>query len=57
MAIAPLVMGLTFTITGLSLNTTFIIAGVIALIIPITAIAIGKKRLPLVQATGVPNPE
>ena len=56
MTIAPLVMGLAFTLTGLNLNTTFIIAGIIALIIPITAIAIGKKRLPLAQATGDSNP-
>jgi ACDE family multidrug resistance protein len=57
MTIAPLVMGLAFTLTGLNLNATFIIAGIIALIIPVTAIAIGRKRLPLAQATGDSNPE
>jgi ACDE family multidrug resistance protein len=57
MAIAPLVMGLVFTLAGLNLNATFIVAGIIALIIPITAIAIGKKRLPLTQSPGAFNPE
>ncbi len=47
MTIAPLVMGLVFTSTGPDLNATFIIAGIIALIIPIAAIIIGKKKLPL----------
>jgi len=43
MTIGPLIMGLVFILT--SLHTTFIIAGVIALIIPIMAIIIGREKL------------
>jgi len=43
MTIAPLIMGLAFTLTDL--NVTFLIAAPIALIIPIMAIIIGKGKL------------
>ena len=43
MTIAPLIMGLVFTLTDL--NVTFLIAAVIALIIPIMAIIIGRGKL------------
>ena len=43
MTISPLVIGLAFTLTNI--NMTFIIAAIIALIIPVTAAIIGKKRL------------
>jgi len=41
--IAPLIMGLAFTLTNL--NVTFIVAALIALIIPIMAVIIGKGKL------------
>ena len=41
--IAPLIMGLAFTLTDL--NVTFIVAALIALIVPIMAIIIGKSKL------------
>ena len=47
MTIAPLIMGLAFTLTNL--NTTFIIAALIALIIPIMGVIIGKKKLQTVN--------
>lgn len=43
MTIAPLIMGLAFIHT--SLNVTFLIAALIALVIPIMATIIGKKKL------------
>lgn len=43
MTIGPLIMGLTFGYTGI--NGTFLIAAVIALIIPIMAAVIGKGKL------------
>jgi len=43
MTIGPVIMGLIFGLT--SLNTTFLIAAVIALIIPGMAVLIGKSRL------------
>jgi MFS family permease len=43
MTIGPLIMGLTFGFTGL--NGTFLIAALIALIIPIMAAIIGKGKL------------
>ena len=43
MTIAPLVIGLAFSLTNL--NVTFIIAALIALIIPIMAVIISRKRL------------
>jgi ACDE family multidrug resistance protein len=43
MTIAPLVVGLAFTLTGL--DFTFIACGILALIIPLAALMIGKKRL------------
>lgn len=52
MAIAPLVMGLAFTLTDI--NYTFIIAGIIALIIPVTAVTMGRKRLPLAKSSPRP---
>jgi ACDE family multidrug resistance protein len=47
MTVAPLIMGLAFTLTNL--NTTFIIAALIALIIPIMGVIIGKKKLQTVN--------
>jgi ACDE family multidrug resistance protein len=47
MTVAPLIMGLAFTLTNL--NTTFIIAALIALIIPIMGVIIGKKKLQAVN--------
>jgi len=44
MTIGPLLMGLVFSLT--SLNVTFFIAALIALIIPIMAAIIGKGKLP-----------
>jgi len=44
MTIGPLLMGLVFSLT--SLNVTFFIAALIALIIPIMAAIIGKRKLP-----------
>jgi len=41
--IAPLIMGLAFTLTDL--NVTFIVAALIALIVPIMAVIIGKGKL------------
>jgi len=43
MTIAPLLMGLVFTLSGLSV--TFLVAALIALITPIMAIIIGKEKL------------
>jgi len=43
MTLGPLIMGGIFTLT--SLNTTFFAAAVIALIIPVMALLIGKRRL------------
>lgn len=43
MTIAPLIMGLAFVLSGL--NVTFLVAALIALIIPIMAIILGKGRL------------
>ncbi len=43
MTIAPLVMGLAFSLTNLT--STFLIGAVIALIIPIMAVSIGRKKL------------
>jgi len=43
MTIAPLVMGLAFSLT--SLNSTFFIAAAIAVIIPAMAVIIGKRKL------------
>jgi MFS family permease len=43
MTVAPLIMGLAFTLTNL--NATFIIAALIALIIPVMGAIIGKKKL------------
>jgi len=43
MTIGPLIIGLTFTLT--SLNVAFLIAALIALIIPTMGIIIGKKKL------------
>ena len=43
MTIGPLIMGLAFSFTGL--NGTFLIAALIALVIPIMAVIIGKGKL------------
>jgi len=43
MTIGPLIMGLAFSFTGL--NVTFLIAALIALVIPIMAVIIGKGKL------------
>jgi len=43
MTIAPLIMGLAFVLTSLSI--TFLIAALMALIIPVMAIIIGKEKL------------
>jgi ACDE family multidrug resistance protein len=47
MTVAPLIMGVAFTLTNL--NTTFIIAALIALIIPTMGVIIGKNKLQTVN--------
>jgi MFS transporter, ACDE family, multidrug resistance protein len=47
MTIAPLVTGLAFTFSNQNFDTTFIVAGLISLLVPVSAIIIGQKRLPL----------
>ena len=43
MTIGPLIMGLAFSFTGL--DGTFLIAALIALIVPIMATLIGRRKL------------
>jgi len=47
MTIAPLITGMAFTLSGSSLDVTFIITGIIALLIPVMTIAVGKKKISL----------
>jgi MFS transporter, ACDE family, multidrug resistance protein len=47
MTTAPLLAGLAYTATGQSFDMTFVILGIVSLVIPVAAIAIGGKKLPL----------
>ena len=47
MTLAAPITGLAYTMSGMNLDATFIAAGVIALIVPLAAFALGQKRVPL----------